>query len=141
MSTKATRPAPNPIDVHVGASIRLRRRDLKISQTQLAKALGLTFQQVQKYERGDNRVSASKLYDIASALKVGVDCFFEGLPEPTLPDEATAQAARREPVTDFLHTAEGQALASQFLKISRPRVRRHVLDLVRALAHDEPPDQ
>ena len=78
---------------------------------------------------------------VASALKVGVDCFFEGLPEPTLPDEATAQAARREPVTDFLHTAEGQALASQFLKISRPRVRRHVLDLVRALAHDEPPDQ
>src|SRR5579862_3698153 len=71
--------APNPIDVHVGLQVRLRRKELKVSQERLAEALGLTFQQVQKYERGANRVSASKLYEIARALHVPVGWFFEGL--------------------------------------------------------------
>ena len=68
---------PNPVDLHVGARIRLRRRMQGVSQEKLAEALGLTFQQVQKYERGANRVSASKLYEIAAALRAPVDAFFE----------------------------------------------------------------
>ena len=70
---------PNPIDLHVGARIRMRRRLLGVSQERLAEALGLTFQQVQKYERGANRVSASKLYEIARTLQTPVTYFFDGL--------------------------------------------------------------
>src|SRR5579862_5575580 len=75
--------APNPVDLHVGARIRMRRRLQGVSQEKLADALGLTFQQVQKYERGANRVSASKLYEIASALKSPVAYFFDGLADPS----------------------------------------------------------
>ena len=74
--------SPNPIDIHVGLQVRLRRKALKISQEKLAEALGLTFQQVQKYERGANRISASKLYEIARALRVSIAWFFEGLSDP-----------------------------------------------------------
>ena len=74
---------PNPVDLHVGARIRLRRRMQGVSQEKLADALGLTFQQVQKYERGANRVSASKLYEIAAALRAPVAYFFDGLADPT----------------------------------------------------------
>src|SRR5471030_2652213 len=74
--------APNPIDLHVGARIRLRRRMQGVSQEKLADALGLTFQQVQKYERGTNRVSASKLYEIATALRSPISYFFDGLVDP-----------------------------------------------------------
>src|SRR5271154_42401 len=75
--------SPNPIDIHVGLQVRLRRKELKISQEKLADQLGLTFQQVQKYERGANRISASKLYEIARALRVSIVWFFEGLDDPT----------------------------------------------------------
>src|SRR5271170_2236566 len=74
--------SPNPIDVHVGLQVRLRRKELKISQEKLAESLGLTFQQVQKYERGANRISASKLYEIARALRAPVSYFFDGLADP-----------------------------------------------------------
>src|SRR5579863_10251055 len=74
--------SPNPIDVHVGLQVRLRRKELKISQEKLAETLGLTFQQVQKYERGSNRISASKLYEIARTLRVSMNWFFEGLGDP-----------------------------------------------------------
>ena len=70
---------PNPVDVHVGLQVRLRRKELKISQEKLAETLGLTFQQVQKYERGANRISASKLYEIARSLQAPISWFFEGL--------------------------------------------------------------
>lgn len=79
--------SPNPIDVHVGLQVRLRRKELKISQEKLAETLGLTFQQVQKYERGANRISASKLYEIARTLRVPIGWFFDGL--------ATCPRARR----------------------------------------------
>lgn len=88
--------APAQIDTHVGARIRIRRRDLGVSQSALAEALGLTFQQVQKYERGANRVSASKLYEIAAVLRAPVAWFFEGLPhDDAAPDEADASATDR----------------------------------------------
>src|SRR5215212_8586427 len=74
---------PNPVDLHVGARIRMRRKILGVSQEKLADDLGLTFQQVQKYERGANRVSASKLYEIARSLQTPVAFFFEGLNDPT----------------------------------------------------------
>src|SRR5579884_660298 len=74
--------SPNPVDLHVGARIRMRRKSLGVSQERLADSLGLTFQQVQKYERGANRVSASKLYEIARALQTSVAYFFDGLADP-----------------------------------------------------------
>ena len=115
----------------------MRRKMLQISQEQLADALKLTFQQVQKYERGANRVSASKLYEIAKALQVSVAFFFDGLADPVTStgDDAAAQANRI--VTDFLSTPEGMELAETFPKIGRGRVRRQIVDLARAMAEEE----
>jgi transcriptional regulator with XRE-family HTH domain len=127
--------SPNPIDVHVGLQIRLRRKELKISQEKLAEALGLTFQQVQKYERGANRVSASKLYEIARALQVPIGWFFEGLSDPTgerIDGEADAPFAR-----SFLTTQEGIDLANLFPKVRQRRVRRRLVELVRAMVDDD----
>jgi transcriptional regulator with XRE-family HTH domain len=126
---------PNPIDLHVGARIRMRRKILGISQERLADDLGLTFQQVQKYERGANRVSASKLYEIARSLQSAVAYFFEGLADPT-DLEGMAEAGSQQFVHDFLMTPEGLELASLFPKISRPKVRRRILDLVRSMADE-----
>ncbi len=128
---------PNPVDLHVGGRVRMRRKLLGISQEQLADALGLTFQQVQKYERGANRVSASKLYEIAKTLQVPVSFFFDGLADPmggSEVDDASQHAERV--VQEFLTTPEGMELAEVFPRIGRGRVRRQVLDLVRAMADD-----
>jgi transcriptional regulator with XRE-family HTH domain len=127
--------SPHPIDVHVGARIRLRRKFLRISQEKLADALGLTFQQVQKYERGANRVSASKLYEIARFLNAPVQYFFEGLTDAVQP--GGEEDGHEQFVHGFLMTAEGIELASLFPKIKSPRLRRKVLDLVRELAETE----
>jgi transcriptional regulator with XRE-family HTH domain len=131
--------APNPIDVHVGLQVRLRRKELKISQEKLAETLGLTFQQVQKYERGTNRISASKLYEIARSLRVSIAWFFEGLSDPqegrgkgAEPDAPSAQS--------FLMTPEGIDLANLFPKIEHPRVRRRLVDLVRSLTESQADD-
>ncbi len=127
--------APNPIDQHVGLRIRLRRKELGVSQERLADSIGLTFQQVQKYERAANRVSASKLYEMARALQTSVAYFFEGLPDAAPDDGATlglhagAQA--------FLMTPEGLELAAVFPRIRRARIRRRILDLVRAMTEEE----
>ncbi|ALL11903.1 helix-turn-helix domain-containing protein [Caulobacter henricii] len=130
---------PNPIDLHVGARIRMRRKILGVSQERLAEDLGLTFQQVQKYERGANRVSASKLYEIARSLQSSVAYFFEGLADPT---DATgvSETGSEQFVHDFLMTPEGLELAGLFPKISRPKVRRRILDLVRSMAEETAPD-
>jgi transcriptional regulator with XRE-family HTH domain len=128
---------PNPVDLHVGGRVRMRRKLLGVSQEQLADSLGLTFQQVQKYERGANRVSASKLYEIAKTLQVPVAFFFDGLADPmegSNGDEVGHKAERI--VQEFLTTPEGLELAEVFPKIGRGRVRRQVLDLVRAMAED-----
>ncbi len=129
---------PNPIDLHVGGRVRIRRKILGVSQDQLAAALGLTFQQVQKYERGSNRVSASKLYQIATTLQVPISFFFEGLADPA--DETLDAASKAERgVHAFLTTPEGLEMAQLFPRISRGRVRRQVLDLVRTMT-DDPAD-
>ena len=124
---------PSPIDVHVGGRIRLRRTLLQMSQERLGDALGLTFQQVQKYERGANRVSASKLYQVARALSASIPYFFEGLPDPVqLPGVAEVGP------TPFVHepppTPEEKEFASLLSRIENRRVRRRLLELVRSLA-------
>jgi transcriptional regulator with XRE-family HTH domain len=125
---------PHPVDRHVGLRIRMRRKELSISQEKLAEALGLTFQQVQKYERAANRVSASKLFEIARALNTGVAYFYEGL---AATDDVDLPVAPNLEAHAFLLTAEGAELASLFPKLGRNRVRRKVLELVRAIAGAE----
>jgi transcriptional regulator with XRE-family HTH domain len=126
-------PAPNPVDRHVGLRIRLRRRELGLSQERLASAIGLTFQQVQKYERAANRVSASKLWEMSRVLSAPISYFYGGLD-----DTGTAGVARDE-VQEFLLTPEGVELASSYLRIPRGQVRRKILELVRAVAVEPDP--
>jgi len=122
---------PSAVDAHVGSRIRLRRKLLGLSQQQLAERLGLTFQQVQKYERGVNRVSASKLYETAQVLQASVTHFFEGLDgEAATPSAPEATAS----VNAFLMTTEGLELAALFPRIPKGRMRHQVLELVRTLA-------
>jgi transcriptional regulator with XRE-family HTH domain len=125
---------PNPVDRHVGLRIRMRRKELGISQERLAESIGLTFQQVQKYERAANRVSASKLWEMARALSTNISYFYEGLGEGV---EIAGSNLPRETLQDFLLTAEGMELAAAFPKIAKGRVRRKVLDLVRAMAVED----
>nr|WP_295111859.1 helix-turn-helix domain-containing protein [uncultured Caulobacter sp.] len=122
----------SPIDQHVGTQVRMRRKVLGVTQDQLADSLGVTFQQVQKYERGENRISASKLYQIASLLKTDIGFFFDGLPDPDATDGEGCEADRT--VQAFLHTAEGLQLAQLFPRIGPSRVRRQLVDLVRVMA-------
>ena len=132
---KETDVGPNPIDEHVGLRIRLRRKELGISQERLADAIGLTFQQVQKYERAANRVSASKLYEMARVLKTSVGYFFEGLPD-VAPEDA-APPDLRSAIQAFLMTPEGLELSTVFPRLRRARVRRRILDLVRAMTEED----
>ena len=120
------------IDIHAGSRVRARRKALKISQQELAKHLNLTFQQVQKYERGSNRISASKLFEIAQVLQVPVAYFFEGYQT----DGVTPQtpASPQAEVHEFLRTAEAMDLGTAFLGIQSPEQRRRILDLMRAMA-------
>ena len=129
--------SPNPVDLHVGARIRMRRRMQGVSQEKLADALGLTFQQVQKYERGANRVSASKLYEIAASLRTPVSYFFEGLADPTNDGEAEVRPSAEHTVHAFLMTSEGLELAGLFPRVARGRLRRRVLDLLRAMVGED----
>ena len=129
--------SPNPVDLHVGARIRMRRKLLGISQERLAEQLHLTFQQVQKYERGANRVSASKLYEIAKALEAPVAYFFDGLADTTSTALGPQSGAGGEYVHELVMTPEGMELAAMFPKIRRGRVRRRVLDLIKALAEQD----
>ena len=130
--------SPNPIDVHVGLQVRLRRKELKISQEKLAETLGLTFQKVQKYERGTNRISASKLYEIARSLRVSIAWFFEGLSDPLEGRNAGAHASDATPsAQSFLTTPEGIDLANLFPRIQHVRVRRRLVDLVRSMTETQ----
>ena len=128
----------NAVDAHVGERVRMRRKLLGVSQDQLADSLGLTFQQVQKYERGANRISASKLFRIAEILSIDVAYFFDGLPDPIEgagPDGAVAHV--HEVMQAFLQTSEGVELAEIFPRVASGRVRRQILDLVRTMASEQ----
>jgi transcriptional regulator with XRE-family HTH domain len=127
------RSAINPTDKHVGTRVRMRRLMLDMSQTQLGDALGLTFQQVQKYEKGSNRISASRLQHISQILQVPVPFFFEGAPAaPGVRQAAkgTADAPSPAYVTDFLATSDGLSLVKAFMCIGDPKLRRAIVGLV-----------
>jgi transcriptional regulator with XRE-family HTH domain len=129
---------PNPIDIHVGSRIRLRRNMLGMSQEKLGESLGITFQQIQKYEKGTNRVGASRLQAIASILNVPVAFFFEDAPgHETGSPGGLAEDNSTTYVVDFLNSPEGLQLNRAFVRISDPKVRRKVVDLVKALAADD----
>ena len=129
-------PKPHPVDVHVGACIRFRRNRRGVTQAGLADALGLTFQQIQKYERGANRISASMLYRTAEFLGVPVPAFFEGLPD-TQDGAALVDGPQAARMSAFLLTAEGVELATLFLRLS-PALRNKMLELIVTLADDLP---
>ena len=126
---------PNQIDIHVGSRIRLRRTMLGMSQEKLGESLGITFQQIQKYEKGTNRVGASRLQNISNILTVPVSFFFEDAPGDQ-PSNATgmAEASSSNYVVDFLSSSEGLQLNRAFVKIGDAKVRRKIVDLVKALA-------
>jgi len=123
---------PNPADVHIGSRIRLARLEISMSQERLAEGLGLTFQQVQKYEKGTNRVGGSRLWAISQVLGVPPAFFFEGLDDPALDDAGTAAVVNER--NAFMSTMEGQKLASRFLAIESDAVRQRMLDLMATLA-------
>ncbi|GHC74660.1 helix-turn-helix domain-containing protein [Limoniibacter endophyticus] len=132
---------PNPIDVHVGSRVRLRRNVLGMSQEKLGESLGITFQQVQKYEKGTNRVGASRLQAIASILSVPVSFFFEDAPgSENERIEGFAEENSASYVVGFLNTTEGLQLSRAFVKIPDPKVRRKIIDLVKAMAAEDTPE-
>ncbi len=126
----------NPIDAQVGNRVRIRRMLIGMSQEKLGDLLGLTFQQVQKYEKGVNRIGAGRLYEISRILGVPIDFFYEGVasvPEPA----GFAESRGAPPVMEFVSSGEGLQLSLAFMKIKDPKVRKRMLDLVKSLAEDE----
>jgi transcriptional regulator with XRE-family HTH domain len=137
MSTKA----PNPVDRYVGSRVRMRRIMLGMSQEKLGEALGLTFQQVQKYEKGTNRVGASRIQQIAEILQVPVSFLFEGGPSTAAPTEGFGEGVSPAYISDFLATSEGLALTRAFTRISDPKLRRCIVEMVEQIAAREDPDR
>ncbi|MCO6187421.1 helix-turn-helix domain-containing protein [Rhizobium sp. L1K21] len=127
---------PNPIDIHVGSRIRLRRTMLGMSQEKLGESLGITFQQIQKYEKGTNRVGASRLQNISNVLNVPVSFFFEDAPGEAGSGDPNgmSEANSSNYVVDFLSSSEGLQLNRAFVQISDSKVRRKIVELVKALA-------
>jgi transcriptional regulator with XRE-family HTH domain len=126
--------APNPIDKHVGSRVRMRRMMLSMSQEKLGDALGLTFQQVQKYEKGTNRIGASRLQQISNILQVPVEFFFEGAPHLAGAPRADGDAPSPAYVSDFLASSDGLALTKAFMRIGDAKLRRRIVDLVEQIA-------
>jgi transcriptional regulator with XRE-family HTH domain len=128
--------SPNPIDIHVGARLRMRRLMVGMSQSRLGEALSVTFQQIQKYEKGANRIGASRLQQLARVLEVPPAFFFEGAPAGESGKAAFAEPASNAYVVDFLSTSEGLQLNRSFAQIRDPKVRKRILDLVATLAKE-----
>lgn len=126
--------SPNPVDVHVGSRVRLRRLMLEMSQEKLGAALGLTFQQVQKYEKGTNRIGASRLHHIAHILQVPVSFFFELAPGSNAFPERPVAALPPNCVHDFLLNSEGLALIKAFQRIADKNMRRSIVDFTEQIA-------
>jgi transcriptional regulator with XRE-family HTH domain len=130
---------PNPVDVHVGSRLRLRRTLLGMSQEKLASAIGLTFQQVQKYERGANRIGASRLFELARVLEVPISFFFEDAPNEhgahTPPGAGLGAAEEANGIDgDPLSRRETLELVRAYYRITDPKVRRRIFDLTKAMA-------
>jgi transcriptional regulator with XRE-family HTH domain len=132
--------SPNLTDKHVGSRVRMRRMMLDMSQTELGNDIGLTFQQVQKYEKGTNRIGAGRLHEIARILKVPISFFFEGSPrEPGEPRGGRGEADAPLPsyVTDFLATSDGLALTKAFMQIKDANLRRRIVSLVQEITGEK----
>jgi transcriptional regulator with XRE-family HTH domain len=127
--------APNPIDHHVGSRVRMRRLMLAMSQEKLGAALGLTFQQVQKYERGANRIGASRLQQISHILQVPVEFFFEGAPNASAPHGSNELSMAE--IDDFVSDSDGLRLIRAFMRIDNAAVRRRIAMLVQEIAGDD----
>lgn len=135
---------PNPVDIHVGSRVRLRRMLLGMSQEKLGEHLGLTFQQIQKYEKGVNRIGASRLFDLSRILNVPVQFFYEEAPEVGGASAAApgfAEGPEESYVIEFLSSREGLDLNKSFVRIKDPQVRRSVVELVRSLAGEAESDK
>ncbi|MEX0752763.1 MAG: helix-turn-helix domain-containing protein [Xanthobacteraceae bacterium] len=132
-----TKKSPNPTDKHVGSRVRMRRMMLGMSQEKLGDALDLTFQQVQKYEKGTNRIGASRLQQIAHSLQVPVSFFFEGAPDPPGGSGGMSEAPSPAYVSDFLATSDGLALTKAFMRIKDPKLRRRIVDLVAQISGED----
>jgi transcriptional regulator with XRE-family HTH domain len=133
--------APNPVDKYVGSRIRMRRIMLGMSQEKLGESLGLTFQQIQKYEKGTNRVGASRLQQISEILQVPVSFLFEGGPGGSINANGLTEAPSPAYVSDFLATSEGLALTRAFTRIADSKLRRSIVDLVEQIAAREQADR
>ncbi len=132
---------PNPVDVHVGSRVRYRRMIIGMSQEKLGEKMNLTFQQIQKYEKGTNRIGASRLFQLSKILEVPVGYFFEDAfanSAPSNPMPGLHEPAQEAVLLDFLNSREGLDLNRAFAKIHDPKVRRRVIDLVRALSEEKP---
>ncbi|MEJ1159649.1 helix-turn-helix domain-containing protein [Prosthecomicrobium sp. N25] len=135
----ASKKSPNPIDIHVGSRVRLRRMMLGMSQEKLGEHLGITFQQIQKYEKGTNRIGASRLQAIARVLNVPVAFFFEDAPgmTPVAGNQGFEESNAASYVVDFLSSSEGLSLNKAFVRIRDAKVRRKIVDLVRSIAGED----
>lgn len=137
LETMMTKKSPNPIDKHVGSRVRMRRMMIGMSQEKLGEKLGITFQQIQKYEKGTNRVGASRLQQIATSLSVPPSFFFEGAPVPDGTTGNFSEPSSPAYVSDFLATSDGLSLTKAFMKIKDAKVRRRIVDLVESMVADE----
>lgn len=125
---------PNPVDKHVGSRVRMRRVLIGMSQEKLGEALGITFQQIQKYEKGTNRIGASRMQQISNVMAVPVSYFFEDAPGSEGKSSGFGESVSSDYVVDFLTTTEGLQLNKSFVRISDAKVRKKIVDLVSALA-------
>jgi transcriptional regulator with XRE-family HTH domain len=135
--TIATKKAPNPVDKHVGSRVRMRRIMLAMSQEKLGAALGLTFQQVQKYERGANRIGASRLQQMSDVLQVPVEFFFEGAPNASAPHGSNGSTSSMAAINDFISDSDDLRLIKAFMRIDNAAVRRRIVRLVQEIAGDD----
>ena len=131
---------PHPVDIHVGRRLRLKRTFLGLSQEAVGKQIGVTFQQIQKYERGINRMGASRLYDFAKALGIQVSYFFEGFGDYVMED-GTALAAAEPNATSFEHedvnNRETLEVMRAYYRIKNPALRKRVVELIKAMAVED----
>jgi transcriptional regulator with XRE-family HTH domain len=133
MVTGATAKDPQPVDRHVGSRVRMRRMMVGMSQEKLGEACGITFQQIQKYEKGTNRMGASRLHHIARVLDVPIEFFYEGASSDQGSNGPIMVDGSRS-MTDFLATSEGLGLVRAFTAIKDPKVRLRIVDLAKAVA-------
>jgi len=129
--------APSPTDQHVGSRVRMRRQMLAMSQGQLADALGITYQQVQKWEKGANRIGASRSQQISHILQVPVAFFFEGAPNASVPHGSHGSALSMAQIDDFISDSDGLRLMRAFMRINNADLRRRLVMLVQEIADDD----